>query len=374
MSRFVCLLAVVAFSSLSSSASGHTLRGLLPANEYAVQDTTNTPSTTATPAPAGSVTVVDYHAAGSFQEQLLDAVNKERANAGLPALCSNFKLDAAAQKHSEDMAAHNFMDHTGSDKSTMTTRVDGVQFQWSNLGENVAAGQQTVEDVMKSWMDSPGHKANILGNFKYFGCGMAKNPNSEYGIYWTQDFGSSDEERGLTQAASYVEFKNADTYESDDSDLKGLGQVPDEFATFDTIDINAFQDELLAAVNAERQKAGLKPLCPNDKLQKAAQLHSEDQASHNFMSHTGSDGSSMTDRINRQNFKWSNLGENVAAGQQDVKSVMEAWMNSSGHRANILGNFKFFGCGMAKNPNSQYKIYWTQDFGSGDSESCACLV
>ncbi|KAJ0392851.1 hypothetical protein ATCC90586_010840 [Pythium insidiosum] len=128
---------------------------------------------------------------------------------------------------------------------------------------------------------------------------------------------------------------------------------------------------MLDAVNAERAKAGLAPFCTNSKLQRAAQLHSEDQAQNNFMSHTGSDGSSMSDRITRQQFQWNSVAENVAAGQVDVASVMQSWMNSDGHRRNILGNYKFFGMGYATNPSSTYTHYWTQNFGTGSTEACA---
>lgn len=187
------------------------------------------------------------------------------------------------------------------------------------------------------------------------------------------------EARSLRSLAAADEVVNAEEDTSEfveptDDDLHNVAEEPNEIGINSEIDLNNFQDELLVAVNEERRKAGLGPLCPNDKLTSAAQKHSEDMAHNNFMSHTGSDGSSMSQRVDRESFRWSNLGENVAAGQQDVASVMRAWMNSSGHRRNILGNFKFFGGGMARNSNARYGIYWTQVFGSGSSESCSCLV
>lgn len=131
------------------------------------------------------------------------------------------------------------------------------------------------------------------------------------------------------------------------------------------------QSLLLEAVNAERVKAGLAAVCGNSKLQVAAQLHSQDQATNNFMSHTGSDDSTMSQRIDAQGFKWSALGENVAAGYSTVSSVMAGWMNSKGHQANILNaNYTFFGGGYAYNAASTYRHYWTQDFGAGFTEAC----
>lgn len=119
-------------------------------------------------------------------------------------------------------------------------------------------------------------------------------------------------------------------------------------------------DRVLVLVNAEREKAGCAPLTENAKLTKAAQDHSQDMADHENMSHTGSDGSSMSDRLARVGYTFRSAGENVAYGYSTPESVMDGWMNSSGHRANILNcGFKEIGIGLA-----QPGHYWTQDFGS----------
>lgn len=113
-------------------------------------------------------------------------------------------------------------------------------------------------------------------------------------------------------------------------------------------------------VNAERAKQGCAPLTVNAKLTQAAQAHSADMAAHANMSHTGSDGSSPGDRITAAGYAWSSYGENVAYGYSTPASVMAAWMNSPGHRANILNcSFKDIGVGLAQPGN-----YWTQDFGT----------
>lgn len=119
-------------------------------------------------------------------------------------------------------------------------------------------------------------------------------------------------------------------------------------------------DRVLVLVNAERAKAGCAPLTENAKLTKAAQDHSQDMADHQNMSHTGSDGSSMSDRLSRVGYAYRSAGENVAAGYTSPESVMDGWMNSAGHKANILNcGFKEIGIGLA-----QPGYYWTQDFGS----------
>lgn len=123
-------------------------------------------------------------------------------------------------------------------------------------------------------------------------------------------------------------------------------------------------DQVLQLVNAERRKVGAVPLRWNSKLTQAAQRQANDMASHNFLSHQGSDGSSPSARINATGYRWSRIAENVAAGQTTAQAVMQSWMNSPGHRTNILNReLTEIGIAYAKNPNSQYKYYWAQVFG-----------
>ncbi|RLN69204.1 hypothetical protein BBJ29_010162 [Phytophthora kernoviae] len=127
---------------------------------------------------------------------------------------------------------------------------------------------------------------------------------------------------------------------------------------------------MLARVNKERAAHGLSPLCANKKLQASSQRHSDDEAAKNYMAHDGSDGSTMSQRITEAGYDWSAVAENVAAGQVDVEAVMDAWMDSPGHRENILGDYTMLGASYAYNDNTEYKHYWTQDFGASDNEKC----
>lgn len=96
----------------------------------------------------------------------------------------------------------------------------------------------------------------------------------------------------------------------------------------------------------------------NDKLAKAAYLHSSDMNAKNYFSHTSQDGRSAGDRITAQGFNWSSYGENIARGQANESAVMNGWLNSEGHCKNIMNSrFKYVGVGMQNK-------YWTQVFGS----------
>jgi len=120
--------------------------------------------------------------------------------------------------------------------------------------------------------------------------------------------------------------------------------------------------EMLDRVNAERSARGLAPFTYDDRLVLAAQRHSDDQASHGWTSHTGSDGSTLPVRIDRVGYSWSRLGENLAAGFPDAASALAAWMASPSHRATILSSNTQFGLGLAIGVDG--REYWTQVFGT----------
>ena len=122
--------------------------------------------------------------ANNFERRVFELTNVERAKHGVPPLQWDNKLGAAARAHSEDMARNNFMSHTGSNGSNLGERVTRAGFNWSRVAENVAAGQQTPEAVINSWMNSPGHRTNILDpTLTHLGVGFVSNR-------WTQNFGT----------------------------------------------------------------------------------------------------------------------------------------------------------------------------------------
>ncbi|MBW8487451.1 CAP domain-containing protein [Actinomadura parmotrematis] len=124
----------------------------------------------------------------STEAAVASLTNSERAKAGCPALRVDARLVTAARKHSADMAAHNYFDHNSQDGTTPWTRMERAGY--SDPGaENIAMGYATAAAVMKGWMNSPGHRANIL-NCKLRAIGVGRAGSSR-GPYWTQDFGWS---------------------------------------------------------------------------------------------------------------------------------------------------------------------------------------
>ncbi len=118
-------------------------------------------------------------------------------------------------------------------------------------------------------------------------------------------------------------------------------------------------NQVLSLINAERTKNGLSPLTMNANAQKAAQLRANEIVQQ--FSHTRPNGQSCFTALKQFNVSYSTAGENIAYGQPDAKTVVNGWMNSAGHRANILnGNFKQTGIGVYRDSKGIY--YWTQLF------------
>jgi uncharacterized protein YkwD len=114
--------------------------------------------------------------------------------------------------------------------------------------------------------------------------------------------------------------------------------------------------DMLDAVNAHRRANGRPRVALDDRLMRAAAGHSADMASCQRMSHTGCDGSTMSERITASGYEWRGIAENVARGQRDVAAVMRSWINSPDHNRNLLGDFEHVGFG-------ETSRYWTQKFG-----------
>jgi hypothetical protein len=135
---------------------------------------------------------------------------------------------------------------------------------------------------------------------------------------------------------------------------------------------SSLEEEVLLLVNQERAAHNLPPLVMDDRLLVAAKGHALDMATHDFVSHTGSDGSSAAQRIVAAGYQGS-WGENAAGGYTTPAAVVDAWMGSTGHRANILSpNFDHIGVGWAYQAGTTYRNYQVQAFGGGAALVAAC--
>lgn len=123
----------------------------------------------------------------------------------------------------------------------------------------------------------------------------------------------------------------------------------------------SYEQKVAELVNIERQKAGLSALTFDQSVSNVARTKSKDMAANNYFAHQSPTYGSAGDMLTKFGIRWSAWGENIASGQRTPEAVVTAWMNSAGHRANILStNFSKIGVGYAVNSNGT--PYWTQIF------------
>ncbi|SFM33200.1 CAP domain-containing protein [Salibacterium qingdaonense] len=123
-----------------------------------------------------------------------------------------------------------------------------------------------------------------------------------------------------------------------------------------------FEREVLTLVNEERTKRELEPLKMHNRLSGLADVKSQDMAENDYFSHTSPTYGSPFDMLKAFDFTYRAAGENIAAGQRSPEQVVEGWMNSEGHRANILHkDFTHMGVGYVEG-SGPYQTYWTQLF------------
>jgi uncharacterized protein YkwD len=255
---------------------------------------------------------------------LIEAHNRERAQEKRPPLKLNAKLEAAARVHARDMAKHQKMTHTGSDGSTSAQRVERQGYHYQDVGENVAYGQKTVAEVMDTWMNSQGHKKNILDP-AFTEIGAARAFDEEGTPYWCVDFG-----RPIPQL--------------DPGDAAGA---------------------LVAALNKARADAGKPPMSVDPKLAEIARRHAREMAEKDKLDTKDSDGLSPLERIQKQRLRYQAFGQSDASGQPTAADVLKSWLDSKVHKDNLLGPYSRIGVGYAtaKGGTPYWSVIFARPFG-----------
>ena len=151
------------------------------------ESTPSTPSTNPEQKPESTPEQKPSTDFSSYQQQVLDLVNAERTKRGISALTLDSNLSSVATKKSQDMVNKNYFDHTSPTYGSPFDMMKQFGISYRTAGENIAKGQKTPQEVVTAWMNSEGHRKNILNpNFTNLGVGIAKDSNGT--TYWTQMF------------------------------------------------------------------------------------------------------------------------------------------------------------------------------------------
>lgn len=392
-------------------------------NDNVVTEQTDT-TTTETDKEEETTTVEFSELARTYEEEVIRLVNIEREAEGIDALVLYEPAMDLARKKSQDMADRNYFSHSDEDDVYMYKELDNAS------SENIAANHKTAEAVVNAWMNSAGHKANIL-NASNVGIGVGVvegNADSDWDYYWTQIFVRSipeeveeekeeevapeeettDEnettnddvttEEEATPNEDEVADENETPKEDETTDEEEVTPNEDEateenITTEDTqnnetetvspdeiidtttntntnnsattnnnttttntaVDVRAYEEEVVRLVNIERAKEGLEPLELFEPAMDLARAKSQHMSDNKYFSHEDSNGNYMFHDLKTYA---STLAENIASGQRTPAEAINSWMNSTGHRENILNkNFKYIGVGFV-----QDSYMWTQMF------------
>ena len=162
------------------------------------------------------------HLAAEFSE-LLRMTNAARIAVGVSQIGFDQSLGLSASDYAADMAKQNFFSHMAPDGSLLSDRMDAVGYDFAAAGENLAAGQPTAQIVFDGWMDSQGHRSNILdARFSEVGFGSYTAVKSDYSRYWVQHFG----DRSTGQPVPYIPSDCGDAETVEPGQVEGLLSVP----------------------------------------------------------------------------------------------------------------------------------------------------
>ncbi|MFF9119856.1 CAP domain-containing protein [Streptomyces massasporeus] len=263
-------------------------------------------------------------AAGSVADPdgFLPLVNSARATGGSPPLSLDGRLMSAARVHAGAMAAAGRLGVETPDGVSVYQRVIGSGFAYLAVGEHLVSGPRTAAEFVAYCLRTDGPR-RTLHDPAFTHAGLAYVHDGPSGdVYWTALWARPFTPDGLAGTAAAV------------------------------IDLT----------NRERTRHGLPPLSADPLLTTAAQAHSADMVARAFCAHTAPDGGQPWDRAAAAGSTRRSVGENIACGQRSPADVVEGWMNSPGHRANILTpGFTHIGVGFAG--GGRAGTYWTQLFG-----------
>ncbi|MGB3536001.1 MAG: CAP domain-containing protein [Microcoleaceae cyanobacterium] len=240
----------------------------------------------------------------------------------------------------------------------------GNDIVYGDLGNDILTGGEGA-DVFG--LGTSSDDRDIITDFED-GVDLLRLP-SNFNEVTIQDIGNNQTSITLTLTGEEIvilEGIEASAISSDDFDNGGVIVNGGSPITEPPID-SSFVDEVVQLTNQFRQDNGLDPLSFDPQLATAAQTHSQNMAIEDFFSHTGVDGSNIGDRVDAVEYDFFTAGENIAAGYSTPETVVDGWINSDGHRANLLNpDFTEIGVGHFFLENdtgdTNFNHYWTQVF------------
>ena len=272
-------------------------------------------------------------AQGDVRQELLRLINAERSRAGSPPLHLDDALARAAQQHADEIARSG--DFRSGSSEAMRNRLQRAGYQAHEWTENIIQSGADAAGLLRYWKGRNPSTYRDLMDARYRDLGLGLSRLDGTPVY-----------------SFLFAVPQADYFARETGDLR---------------DPEAVSRQMLAQVNAERKRAGRKPLRLNSELARSAQRHAEDMLARGYFDHKSPSGTTVRERSRAAGYNWGAIGENIAFGQTSVGEVIDTWMGSPGHRKNILSpHFSELGIGLAlgRGRDGKYQVLWVQNFGA----------
>lgn len=267
------------------------------------------------------------------RQEFLRLVNQERQAAGSPPLRLSPALSQVAQWHAGEIAHRiGSLRLPANTTEVLHERIKQAGYDAHQWTESLQAASGDAGTVIRNWRQGETWRKVLDPQVLDLGLGVDR----------------------LDGLPLYVFLYAVPEAEHFGRETQGLG------------DLRQVRSALLAAVNAERQRAGASPLVASSGLDRAAQRHAEDMLTRHYFAHESPEGHTVAERAKAAGYDWRAIGENIAEGQTSVAEVMSTWMHSPGHRRNILNpTYREMGAGLALGKSGgEYQVEWVQDFGT----------
>jgi uncharacterized protein YkwD len=262
---------------------------------------------------------------------LLIQLNRLRADQGLPPLALAEALSRVAQERARELSDAGSLDPEEGAIVTLSRRLLAAGYQAHTWEEHAVA---TDGEVTEAWRQNGGEslRQTIRGDFTELGIGIARGP-------------------GLPVYTFLFALPKRAFFAREAAPLLDLATV---------------RQQVLARVNEARRAAGLSALDPDPRLDVAAQLHASDMLERAYYSHESPEGLGPMERLEAAGYAARHAGENIAKGLFSPVEVVDRWMNSRGHRHNLLArDFASLGVGVAVGGEGDgFEVVWVQVFGA----------
>jgi uncharacterized protein YkwD len=278
-------------------------------------------------------------AAGGFlggeEQRIVEEINRARADRHLPPLRAEPRLTRIARQRAQSMARSGGIQSARRARAALDTLFAAESYSHSGTVESALLGVQRPREMVADWIDRGGRPLHqtVLETYEHLGVGVARTRDGRHVVAMVFATPRLTEELEVTSLLA---------------------------------DLDTVRRQVLDRSNRARRRAGRDPLVSSPDLTRAAQKHAEDMLLRGYFDHTSPEGGDHVTRALAAGYVPMSLRENIAQGQRDADEVVEGWLDSPGHRKNLLASdVDEIGVGVAwgRDDDEELRVVWVQVVG-----------